>query len=239
MVEVRKLGNKGFKQNRKPDYINPRLFAQIILGWVTNPYPGMLPKKRSSSQTQLQANIQALHLKYPQFAEALEVWLLDCVEDKTKPGEFFSTFLANLEVWFDTAMQETTRKYKQYAKKLLLAIGFLLAIYINFDPISLTYHLWNASHFQEVTTENTENSTSAEIPIGWKITDTQDGKCSLFPVDEQFFGIPFSNARCLSQSPSSNNDNLILKLAGFILGSVLISIGSQYIYDRWKDKITI
>lgn len=228
------------RSNRSmPDYINPRLFAQIILDWVANADQGTSSKRKPAAYRQLYQNIKEMHLKYPRLADVLEVQLIGCGDDEEKPGEVFRLFQTNLESWFNATMEETTRQYKRKARTTLLMIGFMMALFTNFDPITLTIELWNSAHPSPTTSESSDSTASAFTPVGWVISRSEvgNGHCQLFPAPGEAFGIPYLNNLCIQPSALDNRNNIFSKLLGILLGSVLISIGSQYVFDLWKDKI--
>lgn len=226
-------------KKQRPDNINSRLFAQVILDWIMTQDTKASANRKPANLSQLHQNVRAMRLKYPQLSEVLEVLLQGIVETKANPGEVFSSFQTNLERWFDNAMEEASLHYKRRVQATLLSIGLILAIYSNFDPISMTIQLWDSSHSEQAASTNGENNNPAKLPIGWEISNgiTQDATCKLFPGQGQYFGIPLSNGRCLNPLSPTDQTNIFVKLAGFFVGSLLISIGSQYVFDLWKNKI--
>ena len=183
--------------------------------------------------------MQTLRRKYPQFAKVLGVLLLNCQEDNAGPGETLACFQTNVEDWFNSVMKETSRQYKRSVQRMLLIIiGFMLALYVNFDPLSLTTQLWNTSQSPQAAPANGGNSGETGFRLGWTIYVGELASCQVFPGADGLFGIRFNGA-CLSPLYGAKGMDIFLKLLGFITGGILISIGSQYIFDFWKNKIAV
>jgi hypothetical protein len=234
----RKSKGEHTNEHQQLTHIQPRLFAQIVLDLVLHEEEASNTKKKSTRLNQQLINVQAVHSKYPQLAQVLETLMLDRSEQESTFAERFASLQINLENWFDAAMKETSRHYQRYVQYMLLVVGMMLAVYINFDPIALTTQLWNQSTAEgQTASQDDGNPKNSELPIGWKII--VDANCGLFPHEGQIFGFPISIGRsnCISPLTSSTNTNVILKLAGFIIGGFSIAIGSQYVYDLWKNQI--
>lgn len=242
---LRKLPlTRGFFVPRRilPDYLSPRLFSQVMVDWIVKADESTLSKRKATTKLLLRKNIQTMRVKYPQIGEVLEVLLSSCGQDDTKPNEVLFTLQANLEGWFNAVMEETSRRYKRHVQRMLLIIGFMVALLTNFDPISMTAQLWESSQSQGTSQASGDTNSSSQLPIGWKPTWKNnspglDQNCQLFPRSNETFGIPYSSDLCLSPISHTDRSNIITKLAGIIIGSILISVGSQYIFDLWKSKI--
>jgi hypothetical protein len=214
------------KAEPRPEHVDPRLFAQIILHWIMDVDGAQ--KEKSSAARSLHANVQLMKVKYPHLAGTAEV-LLSGVPEKSPPDlETFSSLQANLENWFHAVMRETTKRYKRQIQHILLSLGFCLALVANFDPIFLTTELWNASQSEQAI---------STLPIGWEITPLEEeANCQPFPEQDQLFGIRYLR-NCIQPLTPTNTTNLILKFIGFTIGAMAIQIGSQYIFDLWRSKI--
>ena len=51
-------------------------------------------------------------------------------------------FRLRVEVWYDQTMERLTGAYRRWARRWLFAVGFLLAVALNADMISMTRALW-------------------------------------------------------------------------------------------------
>ncbi len=223
------------KKELKPDYLNPRLFAQTILSWIVEEKNDRETKRNSASSMELHESVRKMRTKHAHLAEILEIMLSEFRGKDLTYHEVFLGLQANLENWFLSVMEETTRAYQRFAQHSLLIIGFSVALLVNFDPIFLTTQLWSSSPSSE---------SASGLPVGWNITpliETQNGdpNCQFVSFPSEKFGVPLrlGNVRnCISPSSATNNTTFVTKFFGFAVGGFLIRIGSKYVHDLWKTK---
>jgi hypothetical protein len=168
----------------------------------------------------------------PRLAESLEILLAEFREKHMPYHEVYSGLQISVENWFKAAMEETTRSYRRWTQASLLSVGMIISLLINFDPIFLTTQLWDSTSAQEA---------ASTLPVGWRLiglAEPQDPACRLFPGQFEEFGIPvpFTNT-CINPSSPTANTNIIIKFYGFVVGALLIRIGSGYVHDLWKRKV--
>lgn len=66
----------------RPDYLNSRLFSQIILNWLVEAYTSQAQKRKNSGSIRLHANVRKMRDTYPYLAEILEILLSGFSEKK-------------------------------------------------------------------------------------------------------------------------------------------------------------
>ena len=122
-----------------PSYIPARTFALAMID--------ILNKDKFNGKTAIQ-NIEdflAGHRRQFQDNKAVEALLAlvtDAKNDAKKEEEKLQRFQANLENWYNDAMDRVSGWYKRYTQKVLLIVGLILAITFNVNSISIAHLLW-------------------------------------------------------------------------------------------------
>jgi hypothetical protein len=172
----------------------------------------------------------------------------------------------NLETWFNDAMERLSGAYKRRAQLTAFIIGFILALILNLDSISVATSLWReptlrqaiiaqaqnyappAASQSSTTTGPLENIPALEtqlqalnIPFGWSITsfDTGGRQCSLMPFKaSQVWGIPSQDDQ--GQPVCKIFSNLppdILSWLIKILGMLMTGIAAAQGAPFWFDML--
>ena len=122
-----------------PSYIPARTFALAMID--------ILNKDKFNGKTAIQNIEDFLASHHQQFAknkavEALLALALDAKNDAKKEEEKLQRFQANLENWYNDAMDRVSGWYKRYTQRVLLIVGLLLAITFNVNSITIAHLLW-------------------------------------------------------------------------------------------------
>jgi hypothetical protein len=122
-----------------PSYIPARTFALAMID--------ILNKDKFNGKTAIQNIEEFLSRHQQQFAknkavEALLALAIDAKSDARKEEERLQRFQANLENWYNDAMDRVSGWYKRYTQKVLLIVGFAIAIAFNVNSISIAHLLW-------------------------------------------------------------------------------------------------
>lgn len=149
-----------------------------------------------------------------------------------------------IENWYNSSMDRVSGWYKRRVQKILLALGFLVAIIINADSLSIFKNLANdrplrnAIVSQAANFKYTSNDTSAtvdkikketnalqnmDLPLGWTIKD-EKGKSII-------------NSNAVPES----DDYLgwLLKIVGWIITGFAISLGAPFWFDLLNKVMVI
>ena len=114
------------KNKTLPSYIPSANFAKALTAILT-------PDNAPLSMDTIKATIAAI--ANPQVKSALTTLANDAANDMAK-------FRAGLEEWFDSAMDRVSGWYKRRTHVILFFVGFLIAITLNVNSISLAQDLW-------------------------------------------------------------------------------------------------
>jgi hypothetical protein len=122
-----------------PAYIPSRTFA-ITLMDLLNPDKGNGEAPLINIERRIAALCQEAQTsgKANKAAEALLALLADAATVENSAERF----RANLENWYNDAMDRVSGWYKKYTQKILLCVGLILAIVFNVDSIAVGRTLW-------------------------------------------------------------------------------------------------
>ena len=115
-----------------PAYIPARTFALAMRDLLNNPQPFGWDSLKN-----MEANLKALKTKSPE-NKAVEALLALVLDAAGKPERL----QANLENWYNDAMDRVSGWYKKYVGNVLLVIGMGLAIAFNVDSVRVARVLW-------------------------------------------------------------------------------------------------
>lgn len=204
------------KEGNKPSYIPARNFTIALLDVLKDP--------NSSNGPLTEARNTISKLPAGQLKNAL-AGIVDGA------GNSVESMTGNIETWFDNSMGRVSGWYKRSAQKLMLLIAFTLAVSFNVDSIELAKTLWKdpALRAQVVTAaqQQVDAGKSTEEPQTIKDLRSELNKV---PVgwDKENWGSLFSG-----------NSNFILKLLGWILTAIAVSLGAPFWFDGLGKVLNI
>jgi hypothetical protein len=146
--------------------------------------------------TKVRRGVAALSVISPEVNQTLNALLMNVEEYAAEKEKLLAKSRGNVEQWFDDSMDRVSGVYKRYSQNLALVIGFLIALFLNVDSVSLTLYLWQdpsvrqalanqAEVFQlprqqlkdnpQQAMQNFRNQFSGlNLPIGWTFKDRND-----------------------------------------------------------------
>jgi hypothetical protein len=217
--------------------------------------------------TNLRRGVAALSVISPEVNQTLNALFLHIEEYLTQGETELARARKNVERWFDDSMDRVSGAFKRYSQTMALLIGFLLALFLNIDSISLTLYLWrepavrqvlaqNAANFElpqeqleanpEEALQNFRNQFAGlSLPIGWGFTRVPslaliDSNCQLFPGEGQSFGIPVIGSNlCITPPYSNNQANLALKTLGIVITALAARQGAPFWFDILKRAVNL
>lgn len=153
------------------------------------------------------------------------------------------TAIANVEAWYDSAMERVSGYYKRVTQGVLIAVGFLLAMACNVDALNIGRSLYQhqdrrdvavalaskaAADPQAATAANAlDDLQRGAFPIGWKIIVT----CSA--SDPRPAGAdPARCARTNVVDPRPHTaEEWVSAIFGWLLTGVAASLGAPFWFD--------
>jgi hypothetical protein len=162
---------------RNPTYIPAKTFSLALFNiLVPNPASGL------TTVGQLQAAVSNLPLNSP-----LREPLLAIISTANNNIE---TVRQNLEAWYDSTMEKTTKLYQAHMWRLAFFISLAIALVLNVDAVGIGSSLWvdsalrstivaEANKYALGTPEKAqalEQLNALNLPIGWNIKTAPDAK---------------------------------------------------------------
>jgi hypothetical protein len=246
-----------------------KLFPQV------DAYYGQLVDKSGASagsvgdgglaMRQFNLGMLALQDSYPVLSESMKAVLRQTEVYGLQGEQAVATTRANLESWFNDAMDRLSEMYKRRAQFIAFVIGILLALFLNVDSIRVATSLWreptlrqaiiaqaqaysasNACPGSSSASGPLENIPALEkqlealnIPFGWAISafDTGGKQCSLLPIKPgQILGFPGLDEQ--QKLVCFGITNLPLGMNGWlvkVLGMILTGMAAAQGAPFWFD----
>jgi hypothetical protein len=148
----------------------------------------------------------------------------------------------NIENWYNSAMDRVSGGYKRRVQKILIVIGFLLAVAMNADTIAIFKSLINDPPLRnslvaasaeyaksapnegagavERVNENAKRLYDLRLPIGWDWNDAKDTKNKDLALPPDTLG-------------------KFLKVLGWLMTALAISLGSSFWFDTLNKVMVI
>jgi hypothetical protein len=219
-----------------------------------------------TAMSQFRLGMQALQETNPTLNESMTAIYRQTEVYSLNGDEAVASTHANLESWFNDAMDQLSGAYKRRAQVIAFGIGLFLALILNLDSVNLATNLWReptlrqaiiaqAQNYTPVTAPQGSSSTSPfeniptletqlqvlNIPFGWTFIplNTGGGQCSLLPIQAgQVWGIPTRNSQGVPVC--SGIQNLPIELNDWlakILGLLITALAAAQGAPFWFDVL--
>jgi hypothetical protein len=161
-----------------PSYISPSTFAKVLLDLTDTPPQAAPPAAAAAQQPVLAVGDQPVA---PAEAAAVRIPAIDAIVKTVDPARV----QAEIEKWFNDAMDRLSGYYKRWTKRVLLALAVVVVIAFNVNTIQVAQSLWrepavragvvqaaqNPTNPGTATTPNQQVNTAVNqtlnLPIGW------------------------------------------------------------------------
>lgn len=155
----------------------------------------------------------------------------------------------NVAMWFDGAMDRLSGNYKRQIQKITLIIAFLIAALINADSIAITRELWTNDNLRQniadQATKLTPEILAQKCPAEATPSDPAkalDAKldCEDRELRKRIDALkPFPLGWDFSKASNICTVEAILKIIGFILTALAISLGAPFWFDLMQKLVDI
>jgi hypothetical protein len=228
-----------------PSYIPARNFAYAVLDMTLHPpAEGEVARDDSDEKpdgpaavnaSAFPASMQAVRLAirrnlgHTQVGRALRTLA-------EQSGDDLNLMRANIETWFNGAMDRVSGGYKRQTQWIIFALGFFIAVILNVNTVTVATRLYREPSLRSiVVAEAGAFSESADaqnpdfkadkaeleklgLPIGWP-----NGLGLIRPDDQKF----------------NSWDHLFLPLIGWLLTALAISLGAPFWFDLLNKFMVI
>ncbi len=227
---------KRFRGGNLPAYIPARNFAVAVMDMaVRRPLDPVLAEAYGALQTQPPLTIDGLRAAVTRIDSPFVRRALRAAIDSAQ-GDV-NRVQANLEAWYDSAMDRVSGWYKRRTQWILLAIGLASTVIVDVDTVRIAQHLYASPQSRAaavalaavVSRDSTfsgrsgapadsvaalarEQLASLDLPIGWK-------------------GVNLRSASAVGQHVWSS-------LIGWIITALAISLGAPFWFDM-LNKIMV
>jgi hypothetical protein len=208
---------KGNTQTKKgPSYIAADTFAKVLIDIIDEESEGAAKAAKTGEEITKAIG----KTKLPEEVKLSLKALIDDINTN------ISNWRKNIQVWFDNSMDRISGIYKRKLQTISVIIAVILTVCLNVDTISISKELWKNPILRTQIADEVAIATEAckNIPDIEKCSYFQEAeqirkKLELFPIGwakEDLINLP---------------NNFILKLIGFILTALAISLGAPFWFD--------
>lgn len=244
-------------EKKLPSYIDSSIFAKTLVEIITQENNN----SESSSNNNIDKDfspigkfISGLNTLQPSDSKTL---FLSFVNDANGDYEKLKT---NIESWYNSYMDRVSGWYKRKTKKILVVIGFILAVLMNVDTIKVSTRLWENTVLRESIANvaesyvNNKDSLSLKndstfttdvkkikdgynqlnmlnLPIGWYISEVEQK--NIPSKEESFIKHYFSVVKTYW------NQIELYTLLGWIFTAIAVSFGSPIWFDLLNKLINL
>ena len=224
----RQLSYKNGKKLRTPSYVSAQSFQSILFNILL----GDTPQEMNNIRTTI-TKLENQDLK------AVLLQLLNESEDN------LDNFKSRVHGWYNDVMDRSTAWYKQNTQKLLVMIGFALAVVFNADTIAIYQRLGSDPQaLQQVVTmaeayvaRNDAASIQQHDPEFEKIYQNLKGLVQQdLEQARRPLGLGWDNGDQIMQMGALD---WLTKLLGWVVTALAISLGAPFWFDLLKKIVNI
>jgi hypothetical protein len=172
----------------------------------------------------------------------------------TKAGGDYDAFIASVEDWYDDHMDRVSGWYKREAQRILIVIGFALAVAFNVDSVRLYSGLTCSSALRgavaiaaskAATPGSPADATFVTgmlnaVPLGWRWPIAATGAN---PWDARGWQLQFPDApsSCAPATTPSPNPTFywFAKIVGIVLTALALSLGAPFWFDALSCLVNV
>ncbi len=237
-----------------PSYIPARTFALALID--------ILNKDKFNGKTAIQNIEDFLSSHHQQFAnnkavEALLTLLIDAQNDARREEEKLQKLQANLENWYNDAMDRVSGWYKRYTQRVLLIVGLVLAIAFNVNSISIAHLLWvdrdvregmvsaATDYLKDHPNPPSANGQPAEPTTEKALVDRMESSVNAVNEVTTKYLLPvgwrhtrFDYEKWWREDPSRMALEALVVLAGWLITAGALSLGASFWFDM-LNKIMV
>lgn len=232
-------GDYGATSKNLPSYIPARSFALALMDLVSEGTPSDFSGARGATAPPARAVVaQDEFLAFRgALAEITNVNLQKALIPLVDAaGANMSRVRENIEEWFNSSMDRVSGWYKRRTQKILLVLGLVVTIFINADTVAIVNSLTQDEALRNslVTVAGEYAKTQPPPEAGNprdRVTETMDKIRGL--------GLPVGWDRTDPRKIPSNFGGWLLKLLGWFLTGMAITLGAPFWFDLLNKFMVI
>lgn len=209
---IQKLGKKG----RGPSYIPSRTFAVALFDILKD------PSAQGGPLTQVGDTVSKLPDGSMKKALA---GLIDAAQGN------ITEIRKNVENWFDDSMDRVSGWYKRNIQKWMMGIAFGLVVLMNVDSVHIAKRLWTDPQLRAQVVAH------ADVLVAENVTDPE--RKAIEELRQQLADLPIGWNKSAWDSLSANFGGAMLKLFGWVLTAIAVSLGAPFWFDGLGKLLSI
>ena len=198
------------QDGRKPSYVSAANFSLALID-------SLLSGSAGKSIADLQASIAKL--PDSKAKQALGALL-------TQANGSLSQFQADVEHWFDDAMDRVSGIYKRWTQNFLLLFGVVIAFGGNIDTIAIAQTLWNGAAVRAQVVAAAQQATAGAKEADGLAANAA-AKLADLPIPIGWRGKP--------SSPSA----ILAKIVGCLITALAVSLGAPFWFDTLQKFLNL
>jgi hypothetical protein len=229
-----------------PSYIPAADFAHAVLDIVLHPPPekavqGGTPHATANAATAV--NVATLPISMDALRPAIKrTWGHSEVGRALRTlaehsGNDINAMRANVEAWFNSSMDRVSGTYKRRTHRIILFLGFILAVALNINTITLVKNLSTDATLRNVIVAQAQAFANRPDALKANLDDNRKDLEGLgLPIGWPS-GINFVHP--LYNKNFSAWDNVLMPLIGWLLTAAAISLGAPFWFDLLNKFMVI
>ncbi len=257
---IRSISPPGKKPGevRRPSYIPAQRFAAALLEILLS---AGQPSSGASGLPTLQdirEGLRNLRQAFPAVAAVLEQKFPN-LEASLERGELNLTiWRAQLEEWFNDAMDRLSGAYKRHAQQWSLIIGLGLALLFNVDTVAIARQLWREPTLRQVIAQQAASQSAIDpsmgveqvrqyvdmlsLPVGWSVrAPAGDEQCG-WQWGQPVYPAVWVGGECrlLSTLPRMDDPwGWLSKIIGILLSGLAAMQGAPFWFDVLRRLVNL
>lgn len=204
-----------------PSYLDAKIFSSVLLDLLA---PGS-----GNSLIQFRASVNSLQ------NTELRGTLLPLVD---RASGDMDKALANIEGWYDAAMQRLCGAYKRRAQSILFCLGLAMAALLNIDTLRATKMLWTDPIVREQLLEAAKQAVKDKSAAAPDSPGAQDSTTK-YVNEYASMAVPFGWSQAPGESWKEYKLGGWLSLAGWLLTALAVSLGAPFWFDFLNNTLNL
>ena len=248
---------------RTPSYIPATNFANALLDIMllkaAQLEPALQPKSAERwSAAELRHAVQVCKAGGYSVGDAL-LPLIDAAQGDVDQAR------KNIEAWFESGMQRVSGWYKKSAQRILLALGFIVAVAFNVDTLQVATQLSQSAELRksladaasQVVESKRFNGVALDVSENDVRIAQQDlkkfsqgvqqlnqlglpiGFACLSPLMQTARGFKALVCDCYSRATSQDSGAWVLKVVGWLITGLAVALGAPFWFDLLNKLVNL
>lgn len=236
-------------EGRKPSYIPARTFSLALWNMATAVAEGSPSNIAGVTKDLRLLRSTITALPSGAIPDKLRGALLSLMDEA---GDDFDKARANIEAWYNDAMDRVSGAFKRRTHYILLGLGLLMAVGMNVDTVNIVHTLSHNSEMRATVVAAAENYIKTPLPTPTPGAGAGDAKqqfdearARIDQIRGEIFelGLPIGwSWDAITIDPRGlpvSSGGWVLKIVGWLLTALAVSQGAPFWFDLLNKIIVI